>query len=219
ISAEMVFIFANFADSSMILPPVLMTKRQPVSKTKSALDHKILVTERLYLREAIQEDLNFLVDLHSDPDVMRYIGPLRNREAVAVRLQKIQGNYKVEPGLGIWMACKKEDHQKIGWACLKQLDSTTEIEIGYRLAKQFWRFGYATELTRGLLAYGFVKKRLPFIVGVARPENNASIRVLIKAGLVFEKMAYYYKSDMAYYKLKRETYLSVGGSVELTKGK
>lgn len=184
-----------------------MTKRQLVSSMTIVMDKKVISTPRLYLREIEPEDLDFLVDLHSDPDVMRYIGPLRNEKQVKRRLKSIRSGYKVTPGFGIWLACESSSTEPIGWACLKDLDQTHEIEVGYRLAKQFWGKGYATELTVGLLNYGFNEVGLEEIVAVARPENTASIRVLSKAGLVFEKMAYYYQSKVVYYKITKAEYM------------
>ncbi len=185
---------------------ILVTKRQLVSSMIVVMDKKILSTPRLYLREIDPEDLDFLVDLHSDPEVMKYIGPLRNAKQVERRLKRIRSGYKATPGFGIWLACKDSNTQPIGWACLKDLDQTREIEVGYRLAKQFWGKGYATELTVGLLNYGFNEIGLQQIVAVARPDNTASIRVLSKAGIVFEKMSYYYKSKVVYYRITKSEY-------------
>ena len=93
-----------------------------------------------------------------------------------------------------------------GWTCLKHLDNTDEIEIGYRYFPQFWGLGLCTEISTALLEYGFLKVGLDRIVGISNPENKASIRVLEKIGLKYERNAHYYGVDVVYYGLNREDF-------------
>jgi RimJ/RimL family protein N-acetyltransferase len=132
---------------------------------------------------------------------MQHIGPLRTKKQVQDRVIKIIESYQKNPDLGIWMCCIIETGQPIGWACLKDLDGTQEIEIGYRLASEFWGFGYATEISMVLLQFGFIHHMLPEIVGVTRPENEASKRVLEKCGLTYQHLAFYYNAEVLYYKI------------------
>lgn len=164
----------------------------------------ILETTRLYLREIEESDLDFLTALHRDPDVMRYIGPPRTRKAVRERIEKIRQSYVDFPGRGIWMACEQSNDNPIGWGCLKDLDGTELIEIGYRLAKDAWGKGYATEIARALVEYGFNGYGLEKIVGVTTPDNIGSQKVLEKAGLVRNGSGRYYNSDVFFYELLRE---------------
>ncbi len=167
----------------------------------------ILETERLVLRLAVAGDLDYLVQLHQDPDVMRYIGPARPRSQVRGRLAKIMAGYEADPSHGIWMAQRKQDGTCIGWACLKDLDTSPEQEIGYRLAKEHWGQGYATEIAKGLLRYGFESLGLPYLVAVARPDNLASRRVLEKAGMQLVGPAHYYHAEVVLYRLQRDEWL------------
>ncbi len=163
----------------------------------------ILETTRLYLREVENNDLDFLSALHRDPDVMRYIGPPRTRKSVKERIDRIRQGYKDFPGRGIWMACELTDDNPIGWGCLKDLDGTEMIEIGYRLAKEAWGKGYATEIARALLEYGFEQYGLDKIVGVTTPDNIGSQKVLEKAGLIQKGTGRFYNSDVFYYELHK----------------
>ena len=63
------------------------------------------------------------------------------------------------------------------------------IEIGWRLKKQYWGNGYATEVATSLCELGI--KMGKTIVARAMIENLASIRVMEKAGLKFEKKFWY----------------------------
>ncbi|NND31994.1 MAG: GNAT family N-acetyltransferase [Saprospiraceae bacterium] len=171
---------------------------------------RILSTERLYLRRLVLSDLAFLTRLHQDPEVMRHIGPVSSREEVSKRLLKILKDYESHPGLGVWMACILETGDRIGWACLKDLDGTENIEVGYRLTQQHWGHGYATELCRSLLHYGFTEKELSVICGITRVENIASRRVLEKCGLKFQRIAHYYHSDVLFFELHWLEYEKIG---------
>ncbi len=163
----------------------------------------IIRSKRLYLREMDQDDLDFLIALHQDPVVMKYIGAPRSTTSITNRLAHIQWYYCDQPGYGIWMICQQTTHDRIGWGCLKDLDGTSEREIGYRLAPQYWGHGYASEVAKALVNYGFRSMRLPKIVGVTHLENVGSMRVLEKAGLHYIDDRYHYHGSVRYYELSR----------------
>ena len=147
---------------------------------------QILATSRLLLREFDDDDLDNLLALDSDPEVMRYIGDgtVSTREQLEQALPRVQAAYERHPGLGIWALELAEDQRFLGWACLKYLDQSEHVEVGYRLLKDAWGKGYATEIAQALVQYGWEKMELERIVGITHPENKASQRVLEKCGLV-----------------------------------
>ena len=59
----------------------------------------------------------------------------------------------------------------------------TENEVFYHIGKNYWNQGYATEASKVMLEYAFMKLRLPKIIGIVHPDNVASIKVLEKIGL------------------------------------
>lgn len=168
---------------------------------------RFLETERLLLREFREDDLENLYLLDSDPEVMKYMTKIiTDKEDVKTGIQNVLNNYKKYPGLGLWICERKEDKGFIGWFCLKKLEKTEEIEIGYRLMKFAWGKGYATEMSRELLRYGFENTGLNRIVGVTHPLNVESQNVLTKIGLKFEKMAVYWGVELKYYSLEKKDY-------------
>ncbi|MBK8505262.1 MAG: GNAT family N-acetyltransferase [Saprospiraceae bacterium] len=169
--------------------------------TKSRSEKIVLKSKRLFLREVSLKDIDFLAKLHRDRLVMQHIGPLRTRKQVIDRITHIIEAYRNNPDLGIWMCCLTANDQPIGWACLKDLDGSKQIEIGYRLASEFWGHGYATEISKGLLQFGFQLHELDEIVGVTRLDNEASKRVLEKCGLTYQHLAIYYNTEVLYYKI------------------
>jgi ribosomal-protein-alanine N-acetyltransferase len=165
----------------------------------------IIETDRLCLREFMEDDVDSLFALDSDPEVMRYIanGEPRTRDEIEQALNRVCAYYQKHPGFGIWLVELKETGEFIGWACLKHLGDTEMIEVGYRLMKDAWNQGYATEAAATVIEYGFNEKGLDKIVAVAHPDNKASQRVLEKCGLQRNGSGTYYGSECAFFELVR----------------
>lgn len=161
---------------------------------------KIIESERLYLKEYSKDDVQLLFQLNSDPDVMKYIGPPRTDIKVAEEsMKKLIAYYAKNPGLGVWAAFEKDTDEYIGFFELAHLDKTDEIEVGYRLHKKYWGKGYATEMSKVLIDYGFNKLGLEQIAGITHPDNIASQNVLLKCGLRYVKDAVFYGFLDKYY--------------------
>lgn len=162
----------------------------------------IIETERLILREItldIKEDM-FL--LHSNSEVQKYTGdPLVNSmEEMEQAIQSRIIDYK-KYGYGRWATYLKSEMQFIGWSGLAYLPEFDEIDIGYRFLPKFWGMGYATEASHGILEYGFDTLELKSIIAIAMKENKASIRVMEKIGMEFDKFAPYIQGgeDVVWY--------------------
>ena len=164
-----------------------------------------IITPRLRLRPFELGDLEGLVALDTDPDVMRYIGKgqLRSRQETEMGLHRLM-QHQDQHGFGLWAVVRQSDQAFLGWCGLKYLDSTPEIEVGYRLAKHCWGQGFATEGAIASVNYGFEVLGLDRIVAIAQPDNRASRRVMEKVGMQYEKAAHFYKTDCVYYALNRD---------------
>jgi len=62
------------------------------------------------------------------------------------------------------------------------LGDVEEFNLGYRLAKQYWGNGLATEAARAALKYAFEQKQIDSVVVIIEPDHVASLRVAEKAG-------------------------------------
>ncbi len=159
-------------------------------------------TARLRLRRFTLQDLDALTGINSDPEVMRFIGngnpatPAQTKAALDSIL-----NHWEKHGFGLWAVEQKKDRSVAGFCGLKYLDRTEEIEVGYRLARNFWGMGFATEGGSASLRYGWDVLKLQRIVAVVQPGNSASQRVLEKIGLRFVSRAVYYNSSVLYYEI------------------
>lgn len=152
------------------------------------------LTKRLALSEITADDGNELHELDSDPRVMQYIGSGRvsTLEQIDDALRRIPRAYLLYPGLGTWRATRRDNGDFVGWFALKYIPGTAEVEVGYRLRFGAWGRGLATEGARALLRHGFDDLGLYRILGVTHPDNLASQRVLLKAGLADAGWGHYY---------------------------
>lgn len=146
----------------------------------------IFESERLYFRMFVEEDAPELLELNSDPLVIKYTGdpPFKDFDE-ALKFVKEYDHY-TKHGFGRWAVIRKVDHSFIGWCGLKY-NEENEIDIGFRLFRKEWGNGYATEAVRATLNYGINELSMNIIVGRAAAENIASIKVLEKTGFKYQK--------------------------------
>ena len=162
-----------------------------------------LESERLVMRQLKETDIDWVHQLNSDPEVMRYIwachGKARSKEEEMERLQRTIQYYDDHKGLGVFAISNQSNDAPLGWAALKHLDRSNLIEVGYRFFKNHWGRGYATECTNRLIRHGFETMGLNKIVAVTHPDNEASKHVLRKAGLIYKGEAHYYQTNCHFF--------------------
>jgi ribosomal-protein-alanine N-acetyltransferase len=147
------------------------------------------------------DDLDSLAALIADPDVMRYVGHgvPGSREEADAALKSIIRHWETH-GFGRWVAIDKATQSFAGFGGLRSLMETPEVV--YHFAKRHWGRGLATELARASLRYGFEEHRFNRIVAVAKPGNAASIHVMEKVGMRFDKLTNYYDINVVQYDIK-----------------
>ncbi|MBV8802057.1 MAG: GNAT family N-acetyltransferase [Gammaproteobacteria bacterium] len=150
-----------------------------------------LETKRLILKTPEVADFNILLALRSDPSVMQYTGYGETQTADEVKeYLNFAIAYENKHGMGFCLVFEKTSQEFIGEAGIFHLlfdDKQNEIEINYHLHKKFWGQGYATELSKALIKWGFEHLDINKIVATAYPENLASQQVLKKSGFDFRK--------------------------------
>jgi RimJ/RimL family protein N-acetyltransferase len=120
---------------------------------------------------------------------MRYIGDgtpwpeERSRQFVERQIELYR-----EREFCLWKLLPKEGGGLIGFCGLQPLPGTPDIEIGWWLARVWWGRGLATEAARLALDDGFARVGLGCIVAIAQPANTASIRIMLKLGMRYERM-------------------------------
>ncbi len=146
----------------------------------------VIETERLALRYLRPEDLDDFHALTSDPEINRYMddGQPLSREMTLRWIEVSLANYEAR-GYGCFAVTMRGEDRMIGFAGFARPgDRPGVTEIIYALPKPLWGQGYATEIARGLIRFGFERGGLERIEATVDPANEPSKRVLLKAGMV-----------------------------------
>jgi ribosomal-protein-alanine N-acetyltransferase len=155
------------------------------------MSEHILETDRLILRQLQMSDLDDLFALYRDPDIRRYFpeGTLTRSETLQELTWFVEGGDPAHPTLGLWATIHKETQAFIGRCGLIPwtIDGKLEIEIAYMLAKPYWGQGLGGEVAQALVRYGFGALDLSRLIALIDPDNEASARTAMKAGLRHEK--------------------------------
>lgn len=148
---------------------------------------EILKTERLILRELNPNDAENFYKLNLNPNVIKYTGNSAFKDINEAKnfLENYQ-DYKLN-GFGRWAVIEKSTNEFLGWCGLKYDKNLDETDIGFRFFEEHWNKGFATESAKACIDFGFENLNLKSIVGRAMSENIASIKVLEKIGLKFER--------------------------------
>lgn len=149
----------------------------------------IIQTARLSLRQMTEADAVHVFQMNSRLSTVRYLGePLlaSEEEALTILRDRIFPQYN-NYNIGRWAVVLTATGEFIGWCGLRYIADDEEYDLGYRFIEEYWGHGYATEAARSVLDYGH--KTLPGarIVAKALVENTASIRVIEKIGMRFER--------------------------------
>jgi RimJ/RimL family protein N-acetyltransferase len=149
-----------------------------------------LESERLALRRFTAQDADLLIELDSDPAVMRFLtGGEPSMSDDDVRDQLIPGllaAYDRWGGrFGLFAAHEKETGDFVGWFCLRpeRNGPLDEVELGYRLRRDAWGKGYATEGSIALVDKGFAELDVNVVWGETMALNLSSQRVMEKVGM------------------------------------
>jgi RimJ/RimL family protein N-acetyltransferase len=151
---------------------------------------KILETNRLALRRLTLEDAEFILDLLNQPSFLQFIGDKGVRTIDDARNYILTGpiaSYE-RFGFGLYLAELKTTRAAIGMCGLLKRETLDDVDIGFAFLPQYWRQGYAFESASAVMAYGRDVLGLDRVVAITSPDNEASIKVLNKLGLKFERM-------------------------------
>jgi RimJ/RimL family protein N-acetyltransferase len=179
--------FRGGAGGEVQVSPLQETSPAPTSDKDSVM-RVFLETERLALLQFTEDDVDNLVELDSDPEVMRYLngGIPTPRELVEREiLPRFLSYYERYDGFGVWAAVEKSSGAFIGWFSLRPHDESrpNEVELGYRLRRSSWGQGYATEGARALIRKGFTELGAQRVTANTYEHNTGSRRVMEKAGM------------------------------------
>ncbi len=161
-------------------------------------------TERLILRLYNEQEKHLLIELFSDEDVMRHVdtGVLTVEKAEAL-WQKLIEDFYPKGKNTIYAVFAKTGESYIGHASIRpRPDKTEDWEIGYILRKEEWGKGFATEIARRLVKFGFEDLKLTEVFATIDDENSASIKTAEKAGMRFSHYEHDEQGRFSVYSIK-----------------
>jgi RimJ/RimL family protein N-acetyltransferase len=152
----------------------------------------MIETPRLLLRRWKRDDLDDYAAICSDPEVMRWIGDgsTLTRDQSADQIERIEKHWK-ETGFGLFAAESKATLRLCGFVGLSTPSFLPEVlpavEIGWRLAREEWGRGLATEGARRAMGFAFGLRELDRVISIGHVENKASLRIMEKLGMRLER--------------------------------
>jgi RimJ/RimL family protein N-acetyltransferase len=150
----------------------------------------VIESERVVLREFHLDDAAFILELLNEAAFLRFIGDKGVRTLADARDYLLKGpieSYR-RFGFGLYRLSLREDGTPIGMCGLVKREGLADVDVGFALQSRYWSRGYAGEAAAAVLDYGRRILNLGRIVAIANPDNQASIAVLEKIGLRFERM-------------------------------
>ena len=143
-------------------------------------------TSRLLLRRWRDADREPFAAQSADPEVMRYFPATLDRAASDATVDRIRAHWD-KHGWGLWAAELRATGEFVGFLGLLvprfPLPGNPGVEVGWRLGRDYWGHGYATEGARAAIEMGFGTLELPEIVAVTALGNLRSRAVMERIGL------------------------------------
>ncbi len=170
-------------------------------------------TERLIIRDLEEFDVDGMFALDSNPEVHKFLGnrPISTKDEAEKVIANIRQQY-IDNGIGRWAIVDKKSNDFVGWAGLKFETGLRKefnyYDLGYRLRKEYWGKGIATETAVASLKYGFEKMNLKEIGAAADVDHIASNKILQRVGLKLIEIFEYDNTLNNWYNLTKEEWLS-----------
>jgi RimJ/RimL family protein N-acetyltransferase len=145
-----------------------------------------LATARVWLRRWRDDDRPAFAAMNADPEVMRHFPALLTHAESDALIRRFDEHF-AEHGYGIWALEIPGVCPLAGFVGLKHVDFdahfTPALEIGWRLRRDLWGRGYASEAAEAVLAHAFDDLLYDEIVSFTTRDNERSRAVMERIGL------------------------------------
>lgn len=152
----------------------------------------VIETDRLCLRQWQASDFAIFAEINADPEVMAYFPKLLSTAVSDIIAKKCQQLIK-DKGWGLWAVSIKSSSERhdngafIGFVGLNEthadMSFAPAVEIAWRLHKDYWGQGYATEAARAALGFAFTKLVLDEVVSFTAVINKRSQLIMQRIGM------------------------------------
>lgn len=157
---------------------------KPIDQRESCFP--TLHSERLILRPWRDSDRDAFARMNADPQVMAHFPACLSRTESDAMIERIETHFR-QHGFGLWVLERPGEVPFLGFTGLLHVafdaPFTPAVEIGWRLAREFWGCGYALEAARRVLQYAFETLRLDEVVAFTVPANDRSWRLMQRLGM------------------------------------
>lgn len=150
-----------------------------------------LSTSRLTLVPFRDEHAEGLNAINADPEVMRYLsGRPETLDETRAVIERVKRRW-IEFGYAWWSVIETGSGQIVGAGCVQHLrrdaspnpDPACPLEIGWRLRRDVWGRGFATEAAQAMAGFAFDTLRADELYAVCDPDNVASAAVMKRLGM------------------------------------
>lgn len=148
------------------------------------MTESVLETPRLALRKLAAEDAGFMLGLLNDEAFVRYVGDRGVRTTADAERYIAAGpaaSYE-RHGFGLYLVTLVESREPIGICGLVRREVLPEPDLGFALLPGFRAHGYAFEAAAAVVAFARDTLKLPRLIAITAPDNDASKAVLAKLG-------------------------------------
>ena len=174
-------------------------------------------TERLSLRPLAESDLDSLHQLWTEPGVRQYLwdDEVIPRERTKTIIQTSQRSFETN-GYGLWSVLLRSEFAMIGFGGFWNFHDPPRLELLYGITASRWRQGFASEVARAMIRYGFEVLSFERIEASTDTANLMSTKVMEAVGMSFWKRELTNGLETIYYAISREEFQ--GGFTQRRKG-
>jgi RimJ/RimL family protein N-acetyltransferase len=191
-----------------------MTIAPEVTSMSSSPTYELMTT-RLRLAPCADGHLEGLSALNSDPEVMRYISgrPETRLETQAV-IDRVKARWS-KWGYSWWSIFELASGELVGAGCIQNLrregtepDPSCPLEVGWRVRRDRWRQGIATEAALAMTEFAFERLHAEVLYAVCHPENKASMAVMGRLGMRYRGLEDWYAQKVITYEITAHSWLA-----------
>jgi ribosomal-protein-alanine N-acetyltransferase len=167
----------------------------------------IIRTARLSLQPLTLDDLDSIHALWTNPGVRLFLfdDQIISREQAAAELNESIDRFEAH-GCGLWGARLREQPELIGFCGFRFFHDPPQLQLLYGFHPDHWSKGFATEAARAMIRFGFERAGLDSVIASADAPNLASLGVMERAGMSFDRRETVNEMDTVYYRLDRRDF-------------